>query len=255
MINPRQGIILQGPSEAGGKPMIQWRRSRERGRGRESWLESRYSFSFAHYFDPDHSRFRALRVLNEDWIAPGSGFGLHPHRDMEILTYPIAGTLEHRDSEGNASQLTAGRVQLMSAGTGIAHSEVNASNDTLHLLQIWLTPDRPGHRPSYQELDLDLQRDSDSAKDPLRSIVTPDGRDGTLRIRQDVFVSRVTLLQGESLEHPLAPGRHAWLQFIRGGGTLDGAPFELGDGAALSAESSLTLDVNEETEALLFDLA
>lgn len=235
--------------------MIQWRKSGERGRGRESWLDSRHSFSFAHYFDPDHTRFRALRVLNEDWIAPGSGFGLHPHRDMEILTYPIAGTLEHRDSEGNASQLTAGRVQLMSAGTGIAHSEVNASNDTLHLLQIWLTPDRPGHRPSYQELDLHLHLDIDTAKNPLRSIVTPDGRDGTLRIHQDVFVSRIALAQGEALEHALEPGRHAWLQIVRGRGTLDGDSFEPGDGAALTGESSLKIDASEETEALLFDLA
>ena len=237
--------------------MIQWRRSGERGRGRESWLESRYSFSFAHYFDPDNTRFRALRVLNEDWIAPGSGFGLHPHRDMEILTYPVAGTLEHRDSEGNASQLSAGRVQLMSAGTGIAHSEVNASNDTLHLLQIWLTPDRPGHRPSYQELEieLDAERDTDAETAPLRSLVTPDGRDGTLRIHQDAFISRVTLSQGESLERALAPGRHAWLQIVRGRGTLNGDTFESGDGAALSQESSLKLDASEETEALLFDLA
>jgi redox-sensitive bicupin YhaK (pirin superfamily) len=239
--------------------MIHWRRSQERGRGRESWLESRYSFSFAHYFDPDHTQFRALRVLNEDWIAPGGGFGLHPHRDMEILTYPIAGTLEHRDSEGNASQLTAGHVQLMSAGTGIAHSEVNASNETLHLLQIWLTPDRPGHRPSYQELELELelepQCDIDAAIHPIRSLVTPDGHDGTLRIHQDASISRITLSQGESLDRAIQSDRHAWLQIIRGRGTLNGDTFEQGDGAALSQEPAWKLDAAEPTEALLFDLA
>jgi redox-sensitive bicupin YhaK (pirin superfamily) len=230
--------------------MIRVRSSEDRGRGRASWLESRHSFSFADYHDPDHMSFRALRVLNEDWIAPASGFGTHPHRDMEILTYPVAGELEHRDSQGGYSRLTPGRIQLMTAGTGIVHSEVNTSaNETLHLLQIWLLPDRAGHAPGYQVRDIDF------GAAPLHPLVTPDGRDGTLRIQQDALIHRLDLPAGVGLEHALAPGRHAWLQLIRGDATLNDTALAAGDGAAVSGESDLRVIATCDTEALLFDLA
>jgi redox-sensitive bicupin YhaK (pirin superfamily) len=230
--------------------MLSLRCSEDRGASRTAWLDSHHSFSFADYHDPRHMGFRALRVLNEDRIAPRSGFGAHPHRDMEILTVPIAGVLEHRDSEGGHARLAPGRVQVMTAGTGIVHSEVNPSRDeTLHLLQIWLLPSRAGLAPGYRELDVDPDAG------PLQPLVTPDGRGGTLRIHQDAFVYRLRLEAGASLEHALAPGRHAWLQLVRGDASLDGVRMGAGDGAALSDASALRLSALEETEGLLFDLA
>lgn len=229
--------------------MIHPRSSEERGRGAADWLESRHSFSFANYHDPRHMGFRALRVLNEDWIAPASGFGAHPHRDMEILTYPIAGTLEHGDDQGTRSCLVPGRIQLMTAGTGIVHSEVNPSaTEPLHLLQIWLLPDRAGHVPRYQE------REIDPSAAPMHTLVTPDGRDGTLQIHQDASIHRLLLQPGESLEYGLRPGRHAWLQLVRGNLSLNGLALATGDGGAVSDEAVLQLAATNETEALLFDL-
>lgn len=230
--------------------MIQRRSSEERGRGAADWLKSRHSFSFANYHDPRHMGFRGLRVLNEDWIAPASGFGAHPHRDMEILTYPIAGTLEHSDDQGTRSRLVPGRIQLMTAGTGIVHSEINPSaTEPLHLLQIWLLPDRAGHAPRYQE------REIDPSAVPLHTLVTPDGRDGTLQIHQDASVDRLLLHPGEPLEYQLKPGRHAWLQLVHGDLSLNGLALSTGDGAAVSDEAVLQLAATNETEALLFDLA
>jgi len=229
--------------------MIEVRRADDRGRGHSHWLDSRFSFSFADYVDPRHMGFRALRVINEDRIAAASGFGPHPHRDMEILTYPVAGVLEHRDSQGNRAQLAPGRIQLMTAGTGIVHSEMNPSpNREVHLLQIWILPDRAGHAPGYQELDLD---DTGAALQPL---VSPDGRDGTLAIHQDASVHRVRLPAKARLEHALAPGRHAWLQMIRGEAEMNGVELTAGDGAAVSAEATLRIHAHSDTEALLFDL-
>ncbi len=230
--------------------MIRLRSAKERGRGHTSWLTSHHSFSFADYHDVHHMGFRALRVLNEDWIAAASGFGAHPHRDMEILTYPIAGALEHRDSQGGSSRLAPGRIQLMTAGTGIVHSEVNPSaTEPLHLLQIWLVPDRPGHAPGYQERDVDLDAG------PLQLLVTPDGRGETLKIHQDVSVHRLRLRSGETLEHATAPGRHGWLQLVHGDVTLNGTALSAGDGAAISDETLLQFAATSATEALLFDLA
>jgi redox-sensitive bicupin YhaK (pirin superfamily) len=230
--------------------MIEIRSSGDRGLSRTGWLESRHSFSFASYHDADHMGFRSLRVLNEDWIAPARGFGPHPHRDMEILTYPIAGELEHRDDQGSRSRLSPGRFQLMTAGTGVVHSETNASaTETLHLYQIWITPDRPGHSPLYQERDVDLDAG------PFQALATPDGRDDTLRIHQDANLYRVHLDALSEYPHRLRPGRHAWLQLVRGEMTLNGTKLLAGDGAAIAGETLLQLCAQTDTEALFFDLA
>ena len=230
--------------------MINVRSSEERGRGGASWLDTRYSFSFADYYDPGHMGFRALRVLNEDWIAPGRGFPAHPHRDMEILTYPISGALVHRDSRGGQARLEPGRIQLMTAGTGIVHSEVNPSTEeALDLLQIWLLPDQPGHAPRYQELDVD------SGSDPIRTLVTPDGRDGSLAIHQDASVHRVRLGAGEEASYALDEDRFGWVQLIEGDASLNDTPLRAGDGAAAIGERSLRIRAEQDSEALLFDLA
>jgi redox-sensitive bicupin YhaK (pirin superfamily) len=230
--------------------MIRKQSAEDRGGSRLGWLDSRFSFSFADYHDPQQMGFRSLRVLNEDWIAPASGFGPHPHRDMEILTYPISGELLHRDSLGGESRLTAGRIQLMTAGTGIVHAEENSSDDEAHhLLQIWLRPDRAGHTPKYQERDIDL------ALGGLQPLVSPDGRDGTLEIHQDATIHRLGLPAGSLLEHALATGRHAWLQLVRGEVGLNDIPLCAGDGAAVSGESVLRLAAKKDAEGLLFDLA
>lgn len=230
--------------------MIQIRRAEERGASRSEWLESRFTFSFADYYDPDQLGFRALRVLNDDRISPASGFGSHSHKDMEILTYPIAGVLEHRDSEGNTSRLTSGRIQLMTAGTGIVHSEKNPSPDAqLHLLQIWILPNQSDLAPGYQEKEIHRDRT------PLEPLVTPSGRDDTLQIHQDVEVYRVRLRAGGSVEYPIASGRHAWLQIISGTVALNGTELSDADGAAVSDESMLRFEAGGDVEALLFDLA
>ena len=230
--------------------MIRKRNAEDRGRSRLGWLDSRFSFSFADYHDPEQMGFRSLRVLNEDRIAPASRFGPHPHRDMEILTYPISGELLHRDSLGEESRLRAGRIQLMTAGTGIVHSEENPSDhEDLHLLQIWLLPDRPGHAPKYQERDIDL------ALGGLQLLAAPDGGDGALAIHGDASVHRLGLPAGSVLDYALAPGRHAWLQLVRGELDVNGTPLRAGDGAAVSRESVLRLAAKSDAEGLLFDLA
>ena len=230
--------------------MIRPRRSDDRGETRTSWLEGRHSFSFGSYFDPAHPGFRALRVLNEDVIAPLSGFGAHPHRDMEILTWLLDGQLEHRDSGGAHGILTPGTAQLMSAGRGIVHSEMNPSPDrATHLLQIWLHPDRDGRAPGYAE------RAIDSAAGIPIPIATPDGRDGSLRIHQDAAVSVLRLGDGDAHTWKLEPERHAWLQLARGDVALGDAVLHAGDGAAVSGERALSLRSDGDCELILFDLA
>ncbi len=225
------------------------RKSQERGKGGTAWLDSRHTFSFANYFDRDHVRFRSLRVINEDWIAPTAGFGAHLHRDMEILTYPIEGALEHRDSEGNTSTLRPGRVQLMRAGSGIVHSEMNPLEDqTTHLLQIWIEPDREGLPPGYQEADLDL------TPGVIVPVASRGGLGGGLDIQQDVTITATKLDRGDGVLHPLSADRHAWIHVVSGSGTVVGFDVEAGDGISVSGETGLHLRSDEGMEVVTFDI-
>lgn len=220
------------------------------------WLDSRHSFSFGEYWNPKRMGFRALRVINEDKVAPDSGFPTHGHADMEIVTYMISGSLAHRDSTGGAETIKAGEVQRMSAGTGIHHSEMNPSkNEEAHLLQIWIKPARIGVKPGYEQ-----KKFSDSDKrDRLLPIVAPDGADGALSINQDARVYASVLGKGKSVKHALAPGRGAWVQVVEGAVAVDGRVLAAGDGAGLDApkEAARTIDISSPDggEFLLFDLA
>jgi redox-sensitive bicupin YhaK (pirin superfamily) len=228
------------------------RRADERGRADHGWLLSYHTFSFADYYDPAHMGFRALRVINEDRVQAGQGFGTHSHRDMEIISYVLEGALQHKDSMGTSSIIRPGDVQRMSAGTGVTHSEFNASKSELvHFLQIWILPERPGGKPGYeQKAFTEAER-----KGKLRLVASPDGRDGSVTIRQDVTLHAGLLSAGESLRHALAPGRHAWVHVARGRVDLGGEQLEAGDGAAVSDARGLELAGHGESEVLLFDLA
>jgi len=227
--------------------MIALRPAEERGHTRLSWLDSRHTFSFDRYHDPRHMGFRVLRVINEDRVDPGQGFGTHPHRDMEILTFVLEGALEHKDSLGNGSVIRPGDVQRMTAGTGISHSEFNPSRtEPVHFLQVWILPEQPGLEPSYE------QRSFPAAG--LRLVGSRDGREGSVRIHQDVLVYVARLSPGEEVVHALAPGRHAWIQMARGAGQVNGTRLGAGDGAALSEERSVELRGGDGAEALLFEL-
>ena len=227
--------------------MIALRPAEERGHTRLSWLDSRHSFSFDRYYDPRHMGFRVLRVINEDRVDPGQGFGTHPHRDMEILTFVLEGALEHKDSLGSGSVIRPGDVQRMTAGTGISHSEFNPSRtEPVHFLQVWILPEQPGLEPSYE------QRSFPAAG--LRLVGSRDGREGSVRIHQDVLVHLARLSPGEDVVHALAPGRHAWIQMARGAAQVNGTRLAAGDGAALSEERSVTLRGVDGAEALVFDL-
>jgi quercetin 2,3-dioxygenase len=229
--------------------MLEVRPSEERGRNCLSWLDSRFTFSFDQYYDPDHMQFRTLRVLNEDIVAPSQGFGMHPHRDMEILTWVLDGELLHRDSTGGRGVLRPGELQHMTAGTGVMHSEFNASvKDPVHLLQIWLLPERPGLKPMYEQLAfLD--------KDLRGQFFHVAGRNAALTIRQDANLYITRLGAGQSTSQPIAQGRHAWVQMARGTARLNGVELKQGDGAAVSKESELRLEAVEPAEVLAFDLA
>jgi quercetin 2,3-dioxygenase len=232
--------------------MILVRKSNDRGHADHGWLDSRFTFSFSDYYDPQHVQFRTLRVMNDDRIAGGGGFPTHPHRDMEIVTYVLEGALAHKDSMGNGSVIKPGDVQYMSAGTGVAHSEFNASDsETAHLYQIWMFPDRQGYKPAYDQKHF---TDADK-RGKLRLVVSPDGRDGSVQIRQDNELYATVLASGESVEHALKPDRHAYVQVARGSVTLNGEPLDAGDGAAISEEKSLQLAGVNDAEVLLFDLA
>jgi len=231
--------------------MIQVRPARERGHFNHGWLDTWHTFSFADYVDPDHRGFRALRVINEDFVAPGMGFGMHPHRDMEIVTVVLEGQLQHKDSLGHGAVIRPGEVQRISAGTGVLHSEFNPSaTEPVHLYQIWLRPDRPGHEPRYEQRDF-----PPAAPGTLAAVVSPTGAGGTLGIHQDAWLYRGTLEPGQSVSYELRPGRHAWLQTARGALTVNGVPLRAGDGAAVSDETRLALDADAPSEVLLFDLA
>ena len=228
------------------------RKASDRGHARHGWLESFHTFSFADYHDPAHMGFRALRVINEDRVLPGQGFGRHSHRDMEIVTYVIEGALEHGDSLGTGSVIRPGDVQRMSAGTGITHSEYNASRKELvHFLQIWILPERAGIAPSYEQKSFS---ESERAG-RLRLVGARDGRDGSVTIHQDVALYAGLLAPGESVSHELAPGRHAWVQVVRGALSQGETPLAAGDGVAISGESRVELAAREPSEVLLFDLA
>jgi quercetin 2,3-dioxygenase len=232
--------------------MINIRKSDERGRANHGWLDTHFTFSFADYFDPEHVQFRTLRVMNDDRVAGGGGFPPHPHRDMEIVTYVLEGALEHRDSMGNGSVIKPGDIQYMSAGTGVTHSEFNASKtEPVHLYQIWMVPDKRGHQPAYDQKNF-----SEAEKrGRLRLIASPDGRDGSVKIRQENQVYATVLGAGESVKHALKPERHAYVQVARGSVTLNGKALQTGDGAEISAEKCVELTGVKDAEVLLFDLA
>jgi quercetin 2,3-dioxygenase len=231
--------------------MFTIRPASERGRGDYGWLDTRHTFSFNEYHDPRHVSFRALRVMNEDWIAPGKGFGTHGHRDMEIVTYVLEGALEHKDSLGNGSVLRPGEFQRMTAGTGIEHSEFNPSeNDPVHLYQIWLFPARRGLTPSYDQRDFPLEE----RKGKLRVVASPQGREGSLTIHQDAEVFLTTLEVGNEVAYNFAPGRHGWIQVLRGGIKVESLDLAAGDGLALSDLSAVNLTAAQASEVMLFDL-
>ncbi len=232
--------------------MITIRPANERGVSRYDWLDSRHTFSFDHYYDPKWMGFRGLRVINDDRVAPGGGFPTHGHRDMEILTWVLEGALEHKDSTGGGSTLTAGEIQRMSAGTGVRHSEFNHSRaEPVHFLQIWLLPEQKGIEPDYEQRAVP----ADEREGKLRLIAAPDGRGGPVSIRQNAEVYATLLGPGESVTHVLRPGRHAWIQVASGKIVVNGLPLEAGDGAAVSEETQVELVGTEPSETLLFDLS
>jgi hypothetical protein len=232
--------------------MILIRKSDARGHANHGWLDSRFTFSFADYYDPAHTQFRTLRVMNDDRIAGGAGFPTHPHRDMEIVTYVLEGALQHRDSMGNGSVIRPGDVQYMSAGTGVTHSEFNASEtDPVHLYQIWMFPDRKGYKPAYGQKHF---AEADK-RGKLRLVISPDGREGSVKIHQDNELYATVLAPGETVKHELKPQRHAYVQVARGSVTLNGQALETGDGAAISEERSIELAGVQDAEVLVFDLA
>jgi quercetin 2,3-dioxygenase len=230
--------------------MITIRKSEERGGGHHGWLDTRHTFSFADYHDPKHMGFGPLRVINEDRIAPGAGFPTHPHRDMEILTWVLSGAVAHRDSAGNQAVIHPGELQRMSAGTGIRHSEFNASaTDPLHLLQIWILPERRGLAPGYQQTAFaDLNG-------KLRLVAARDSRDGALTVHQDADLWVARLAEGQETSFAPRPGRLQWVQLTHGTATLNGETLRAGDGAAVAREVALQLRAGQPAELLLFDLA
>jgi quercetin 2,3-dioxygenase len=234
--------------------MITIRRAGERGHADHGWLDTRHTFSFADYYDAQHMGFRALRVINEDRVQPGQGFGAHGHRDMEIISYVLEGELGHKDSMGTGSTIRPGEVQRMSAGTGVRHSEMNASRDRpVHFLQIWIVPDREGHAPGYEQKAFpEAER-----RGKLRLAASPDGADGSVTIHQDARLFLGLLAAGERARHAVAPGRHAYVHVARGEVSVNGEPLAAGDGAALSGEAAVELAGRGEQPAdvLVFDLA
>lgn len=231
--------------------MITLRRANDRGHAQHGWLDSRHTFSFADYYDPAHMGFRALRVINEDRVAPGKGFGAHSHRDMEIVSVVLEGALTHRDSMGNTARIAPGEVQRMTAGTGVTHSEFNASSaEPVHFLQIWLLPSQRGLAPGYDQKEFPTT----ARQGRLCLVGAPDGADGSLVLHTDARLYATVLGPGERVTHPLAPGRHAWVHVARGSLRLGQETLHAGDGAALSDEAAVTLEGVDAAEALVFDL-
>jgi quercetin 2,3-dioxygenase len=232
--------------------MITVRKAGERGRTNIDWLNSWHTFSFGDYYDPKWMGFGPLRVINDDYVAAGQGFGMHPHRDMEIITYIVQGALEHRDSLGTGSVIRPGDVQRMTAGTGIRHSEFNPSpNESVHLLQIWIMPDQKNLTPSYEERKFS----DDERRGRLRLIASKEGREGSVKINQDANVFASLLPAGQKAEQQLGAGRLVWLQLIGGTLSVNGAQLATGDGAAVENERKLEIAAGEDAEFLLFDLS
>ncbi|HVQ38633.1 MAG TPA: pirin family protein [Pyrinomonadaceae bacterium] len=232
--------------------MIKIRRAEQRGHFDFGWLNTYHTFSFGDYYDPSHMGFRSLRVINEDVVQRGRGFPRHGHRDMEIFTYILKGALQHRDSMGNGSIIRPGDVQRMSAGTGVTHSESNASPDEpVHLLQIWILPAEEGITPGYEE----KRFPEDEKRNKLRLIISPDAAEGSVTIHQDARVYAAVLEPGQEVTHALETGRHAWLQVAGGSVKLNEVQLKQGDGAAVSQEATVAVAAEEPAEILLFDLA
>ncbi|WP_048811946.1 pirin family protein [Methylobacillus flagellatus] len=231
--------------------MISLRKAQERGHANHGWLDSYHSFSFSSYQDPEHMHYSVLRVINEDVIAPGMGFGMHPHRDMEIITYMLKGELRHEDSLGNGSVIRAGDVQRMSAGTGIVHSEFNASDRSqAHLLQIWLLPEEGGISPGYEEKHFAAEE----KRDRWCLVASRDGREGSLRIHQDVALYATVLSENQRIEYSMQRGRSVYLHVVRGSLIVDGLLLEAGDAAKVDAQQHIEITAGEAAEVLLFDL-
>jgi len=232
--------------------MIQVRKAAERGHFDHGWLDTRHTFSFGDYYDPAHLGFRSLRVINDDRVAPGTGFGMHGHRDMEIVTYVLDGALEHRDSLGNGSIIKAGELQRMTAGAGVRHSEFNPSDtEWVHLYQIWLLPQRKGLEPSYEQMAVG----EEDKRGRFRLVASPDGVDGSLTIHQDARLYLASLSPGDGVAHEIEPGRAAWLQVLRGSMNVLGHDLAAGDGVAVTEESAVSVQAAVPSEVLLFDLA
>ncbi len=231
--------------------MYEIRRAADRGSFDHGWLKTSHTFSFGEYQSAEHHHFRTLRVINEDWVAPGQGFGMHPHRDMEIITYVLSGALQHRDSMGNTEILRAGEFQRMSAGSGILHSEFNPSEtEQVHLYQIWLMPQSKGIAPSYEQKAFDVSEHPGQ----LRLVAAPDGTDGVLRINQQARISLGSLPSGKQLQHSLNFGGYAWLQVLRGSLQLSNQLLAAGDGVAISDQQQLELSAVDDAEMMLFEL-
>jgi redox-sensitive bicupin YhaK (pirin superfamily) len=230
--------------------MMTIRKANERGHADHGWLNSYHTFSFANYYDPNWMGFRTLRVINDDIVAPGAGFGEHPHRDMEIISYVLEGALEHRDSMGNGRIIKPGEFQYMAAGTGVLHSEYNPSKQSpVHFLQIWIQPDKTGAKPAYGE-----KAYASAAPGRWNLVASKSGRAGSLRINQDTDLWLARFSSGESLTHELTPGRHVWIHVAEGCVELNGNPLAAGDGVAISQESKLELAGKGQAQVLLFDL-
>jgi redox-sensitive bicupin YhaK (pirin superfamily) len=232
--------------------MLTIRRAEDRGHADHGWLRSHHTFSFADYYDPSQMGFGALRVINDDTVAPGGGFPPHGHRDMEIISYVIAGALQHQDSMGNGSVIRPGDVQRMSAGTGVKHAEYNASKaEPVHFLQIWIVPRRPGLPSGYEQKFFS----DDDKRGKLRLVASPDGADGSVRIEQEARLFAGLLEKGQAVSHAFAPGHKGWLHVVAGTAAVNGEPLRAGDGVAIDGERTLAISSSDRGEVLLFDLA
>ena len=232
--------------------MIAVRKSNERGHADHGWLDTYHTFSFNDYHDPKYMGFRSLRVINEDRVAAGAGFPMHGHRDMEILTYIVEGALQHRDSMGNGEVVRPGEIQRMSAGRGVMHSEFNASQtEPVHLLQIWIRPTAHGIEPGYEQIRVG----GEATPQALQLIAAPEGGPSAVRVNTDARLYRGLIVAGDRVEHTIDPARHAYVQVVSGGLTVNGEKLEAGDGAAISGESALAFAAPEYSEFLMFDLA